>query len=587
MGRFSRALILVAAPLLAGIAPSPAAEPSRPAIAPAARPSASAPPIRQASQGKATTARVAGPASVKPAVAKAQAKPKAIQVKQDGASTASTKVSTSRDPNELLKAAELRIANLKAGPLEPTDLGFPINLATALRLSDARPLIVASAQASVWIAEAKLTRAKLLWVPTLNFAADYIRHDGGGPDFNKGILTSPSVNYFYAGGSLSQYVNLTDAIFEPLAARQELRSRQFDVQAAKNDSLQMTADAYFRVHESRGKYAGTLYAVKRGHDLVDRIARLSKDLVPRVEIDRARNMVADIEQMANSAREDWRVHSADLTQILRLDPRTVVVPQEHDHMQLTLIDPSQTLDDLMRVAVLTRPELASNRAKVDAAEARVRREKMRPVLPVVALNGFQSSGGMNIQAGVFGIGPNSSLNQWSGRFDSSFQLLWQLDAFGIGNVARVKKQRGEQSDAVVELFREQDKVAAEVTEAHARSESAATRVGQAEKALRSAMVAFDGSYEGLHETTRWGDVLVLVNRPQETVFSLRELKIAFDEYFATVAEYNRAQFALYHALGYPARQIAVVKPPGEILPVNTERPAYLPPVGEGPPPATR
>ena len=92
--------------------------------------------------------------------------------------------------------------NLKAAPLEPTDLRFPINLATALRLSDARPLIVAAAQASVWVAEAQLTRAKVLWVPTLNIGFDYIRHDGGGPDFNKGIMTAPSVNFFYGGGGL-------------------------------------------------------------------------------------------------------------------------------------------------------------------------------------------------------------------------------------------------------------------------------------------------------------------------------------------------------------------------------------------------
>ena len=80
---------------------------------------------------------------------------------------------------------------LKAAPLESTDLRFPINLATALRLSDARPLIVAAAQASVWVAEAELTRAKVLWVPTLNLGFDYLRHDGGGPDFNKGIMTAP------------------------------------------------------------------------------------------------------------------------------------------------------------------------------------------------------------------------------------------------------------------------------------------------------------------------------------------------------------------------------------------------------------
>ena len=81
--------------------------------------------------------------------------------------------------------------NRPSPPLEPTDVRFPINLATALRLSDARPLIVAAAQASVWVAEAELTRAKVLWVPTLNIGFDYIRHDGGGPDFNKGIMTAP------------------------------------------------------------------------------------------------------------------------------------------------------------------------------------------------------------------------------------------------------------------------------------------------------------------------------------------------------------------------------------------------------------
>ena len=53
----------------------------------------------------------------------------------------------------------------QAGAVRADDLRFPINLATALRLSDARPLIVAAAQARVWVAEAELTRAKVLWIP--------------------------------------------------------------------------------------------------------------------------------------------------------------------------------------------------------------------------------------------------------------------------------------------------------------------------------------------------------------------------------------------------------------------------------------
>ena len=196
-----------------------------------------------------------------------------------------------------------------------------------------------------------------------------------------------------------------------------------DIQTAKNDALLMTADAYFRVHQYRGMYAGALYCVERGHDLVERIAQLSRDLVPRVEVDRARNMVADLEQRATSAREAWRVHSADLTQILRLDPRAVVVPLEHDHLQITLIDPARPLDDLIPVGLTNRPELASNQALVQAVAQRIRREKGRMLLPSILLNGFQTPDEL-IQAGIFGMGPNSSLNQWTGRDDFSLQLVW-------------------------------------------------------------------------------------------------------------------------------------------------------------------
>ena len=475
---------------------------------------------------------------------------------------------------------------LRSVPTGPTDLRYPINLATALRLADARPLVVAAAQASVWVAEAELTRAKVLWVPTLNIGFDYIRHDGGGPDFNKGIMTAPSVNFFYGGVGLWGILPLTDAIYEPLVARQALNAQHWNIQTAKNDALLLTADAYFRVHQARGTYAGALYSVERGRDLVRRIEQLSHELVPLVEVDRARNMLADLEQRAAEMRQEWRVQSANLTQVLRLDPRAVVEPLEHDHAQITLIDPARTLDDLMPIALTNRPELASQQALVQAAVAAIRREKARPFVPNLMLNGFQTPYEM-IQAGIFGLGPNSSLNQWAGRFDFSIQPMWQLENFGIGNLARIKAQRGMESRAIIEFFKAQDMVAADVTRAQARVQSAAARVLQADRALRTAIITFNGNFEGLRQTTRLGNVLVMVNRPQEAVFALQLLYVAWSEYFATVGDYNRAQFELFHALGYPAREVTSLRTPGDVLPVDTTRPPYLPPVGNGPPPATR
>jgi outer membrane protein TolC len=479
---------------------------------------------------------------------------------------------------------------LNASPFGPNDLRFPINLATALRLSDARPLIVAAAQARTWVAEAELKKARVLWLPNLNVGFDYIRHDGGGPDFNKGIMTAPSTNFFYGGAGLwgNEYgiIPITDAIYQPLAARQILNAHHWDVQTAKNDALLQTADAYFKAHRDRGTYSGALYTVERARSLVDQIAELSRDLIPVYEVDRARNMLADLEQKAALARQEWRVQSAKLTRVLRLDPRAVLEPLEPDHLQITLIDPGRDFDDLMPIALTNRPEIASKQAVVQAAEVDVRREKGRPFIPNFAFTGFQTPFEM-LQAGIFGFGPNSSMNQWRGRVDVSLQPLWQWKNLGLGNLAMIKEQRGMESLAIIDFYDAQDAVAEEVNQAHARLQSAAVRVVQADRALRTGIITLNGSIEGLSQTSRFGDVLELVGRPQEAVFALQLLMVAFTEYFTTVADYNIAQFELFHALGYPAAELTTTRPPGQVIPVDTSRPAYLPPVGTGPPPATR
>ncbi len=101
--------------------------------------------------------------------------------------------------------------------------------------------------------------------------------------------------------------------------------------------------------------------------------------------------------------------------------------------------------------------------------------------------------------------------------------------------------------------------------------------------MREALITYEGNYAGLAQTKRLENLLVLVYRPQEVVAALQHLGETYDEYFTTVAEYNRAQFELYHALGYPAQELACNAPPGEPMPVETVRPSYLPPVASGPP----
>src|SRR5262249_45723152 len=83
---------------------------------------------------------------------------------------------------------------------------------------------------------------------------------------------------------------------------------------------------------------------------------------------------------------------------------------------------------------------------------------------------------------------------------------------------------------------------------------------------------------GLGQTVRFGDLLQPVVRPQEAVAALQQLESAYRNYFTTVGDYNRAQFRLYRALGYPAGILACEQPPGEPVPVDTTRPPQMAPV---------
>jgi hypothetical protein len=121
-------------------------------------------------------------------------------------------------------------------------------------------------------------------------------------------------------------------------------------------------------------------------------------------------------------------------------------------------------------------------------------------------------------------------------------------------------------------------VAAEVAQALAQVKAAAVRIGQAEAGVKDAQELFAGNLKGLGQTTRFGDMLVLANRPQEVVAALQMLSRAYDNYYLSVNDYNRAQFRLYHALGYPAGLVDCQGTLGETMPVDPTRPAGMAPV---------
>src|SRR5689334_23452304 len=134
-------------------------------------------------------------------------------------------------------------------PLSPGDAGSPlvpgqeirpIDLPGALRLGGARDLDVAIARERVCQALAELDQARVLWLPSLYVGPNWIRHDGQA-QVVEGPVRSISKSSLFLGATaaagssvtgpipaggpapvsgLASILRISDAIFEPLAARQ-------------------------------------------------------------------------------------------------------------------------------------------------------------------------------------------------------------------------------------------------------------------------------------------------------------------------------------------------------------------------------
>ncbi len=475
--------------------------------------------------------------------------------------------------------------DLPAAPVAaPEERPLPINFLSALQLANVRGLDIAAAAERIRSATAALEGAQVLWLPTITLGGDYNRHDGKNQDTMGNVFNnSRSSGMLGLGTGIgpAAILDVGQAIFAPLAARQQVRARQADLQTATNDTLVAVSDAYFTVQQARGELAGASETSRRSEDLLARTRKLAPNIVPELEVFRAETELARRQEAELVARERWQTASADLARLLRLDPSLQIEPVEPPHLRIDLIDLKKPVDELIPVGLTYRPELAAQQAQVQATLTLLKQERLRPLIPSVLLRGYSTPVTGTLGAGYFGGGANDSFGNGGLRSDWDLQVLWQLNNLGFGNHALVRQRQAENRLAVIELFRVQDRIAAEVAQAYAQAQQAARRVVAAEKGVRAATQSADKNLYALQMTKASGaNQQVTLVRPQEVVAAIQALAQAYVDYYGAVADANRAQFRLYRALGQPAQYLSQTgQAPGDCAPsagtAEVERPCHF------------
>jgi len=455
----------------------------------------------------------------------------------------------------LLIAAGMGQAQAPAPPPpDPPDRALPINLPTAFQLARVRNLDVQVAAERVAAAAAQLDRAYSRWLPTVYLGGDYARQEGRIQDVAGNVFSTTKQSVMVGAGP-SLVFSPSDAILAPLAARQVVAAREADRRAAENDTTLAVAEAYFNVQRARGELAGAIQLERLTADLANRAEKLALGLAQPVEVNRAKTELARRRQAVETARERWETASTELNRLIRLPPTTVVQPAEPPDLRIELFDWSIAVDELIPIGLRNRPELAAQQALVEAALARLREEKLRPLVPSVIVRGNATNPAGTLSTGVFGGGLDSRTDHLGTRNSYDVQVLWELQGLGLGNLSAVREREAENRGAILELLRTQDRVAADVVQAHSQATRSAARARLAADGLTEAAQTVKTHLDAIDQTRQVGGTAVLVFRPQEAVAAVQALDQAYRDYFGAVADANGAQFRLYRALGHPARCI--------------------------------
>jgi outer membrane protein TolC len=402
-------------------------------------------------------------------------------------------------------------------------------------LADEQNPQVAIARERIREAMAVQDRAELLCLPALEAGVAWLRHDGP-IQRASGEVIPVSRSSLFVGGGPALSLDLADAIFAPLAARKITEARISAARATGNDLLLEVALTYIDLLQTYAELQISIEAHDNARHLLE-LTQSHEDAGRGAAADTARARTEANQREADRREVEGRIRivTARLAELLQLPPDIQLRPIEPAAVPVTLVPENIPLPELIGQALSNRPELAENRALIEAAGQRWRAARLSPLIPTLRL-GYAGGG--------FGGGRDAFFGDFDWRSDVAANAVWQLDQLGLGNRALQRERYSQYSQTV---FRHQGiaaAVAGEVTSAHAVASARRQQLSPAERAVTAARTSYRLNEERIRRVLEQA-------RPIELLQAIQALARSRQDYLQTVADYNRAQFRLYTALGNP------------------------------------
>jgi outer membrane protein TolC len=422
-----------------------------------------------------------------------------------------------------------------------------IDLTTALSRAGVDNPTIALAEEAVRVSLAERMFARSLLFPNLDAGANARIHrgnllSGGGTiidantqAFDVGFGTDSKGGGTMLVPGIRLIAHLADAVYAPQAAQQRVAERRFDAAATRNNVLLEVGARYLALAEAQARLAAYRQSLEEFGEIEMITAEFAKAKQGRdANAQRARCERLLVLASARRSEEAIGVAAAELARLLDLDPSRPLRSADLVPPILELVDKRIDVHALLTIALANHPEIAARTAAIAFQEIRVKQERVRPFLPLVAV-GFS--------AGEFGGGPTAGarLGNFGVRTDVDVVAVWSLQNAGVGNRAVQNVTRSEWEAAVLDRARTIDRVRREIVEAH-------SLVAARRQEIELARSRVETSQQGYsHDLTRARNLL---GEPIELLNSANQLAAARQDLVRAMIGYSTAQLQLYTSLGY-------------------------------------
>ncbi len=419
----------------------------------------------------------------------------------------------------------------EGGVSEPQEAPVPVDLPTVLRLAGAENLDVQIARERVREAKAMHEQARFQYFPWLAPGFGYRAHDGNLQDIGGRVFEANKQSYT-AGVGLNAQVNLGDAIYQSLAARQRARAAEDAHEVRRQEAVFRAAAGYFELSRAVGALGAAADAVRIAADFNEQVGRaVAAGIAFKGDVFRTEVQLQKNRALQRRMEEQRRLAAARLAEHLRLPPSTDLALLEPDQTAITLEDSKASLGALVAKALDGRPELRQAASLAASAEAERRGAARGPWVPTVGAQAY---------FGGLGGGSDDHLGSLGDTEDYAFGLSWKIGPGGLLDRGRVRAAESRRQGSLLEIERVRLEIQRQVVEARTRCESAAERLVWLEGGVAAARQLLELS----RSRKEFG-----VGAVMETIQAEEELTRARLDYLQVVAEHNQAQYALKRAVG--------------------------------------